>query len=130
MSFFNTFADRSRIKNLNRIKTISIKIVIMNRRKQKKDVPSVIEPINQNHVDVLVRECDILKSDWQLYQDLFTQGPARADTLNKISPAFFLSVHRNLVLSLILRISKLTDPVQTFSQDNLTMQSLLFDWRR
>jgi hypothetical protein len=52
------------------------------------------------------------------------QGPARADTLNGISSEFFYSVHQNLVLALIARISRLTDPARGDKQENLTMESL------
>ncbi len=90
----------------------------------------VVLVIDQRHINVLVSEVQTLRSDWELYRALFMQGPHRAHTLNRISADFFHSVHRNLIIALITRISKLTDPAMTLSQSNLTMEYLKLSLRR
>jgi hypothetical protein len=45
----------------------------------------------------LIDSFHICEADWNLYQQLFTNGPARANTLNSLSGPLFAAIHLCLI---------------------------------
>jgi AbiU2 len=70
----------------------------------------------------------ICEADWNLYRQLFMNGPARAHTLNSLSGPFFVAIHRCLIEITFVRIFKLTDPRESGPKNNrrknLTLDAL------
>jgi len=61
---------------------------------------------------------------WQQYRQLFGDGPETVHLLNRTSGLFFKIVQDELWDSVLLGISRMTDPPQTGKRKNLTVQSL------
>jgi len=61
---------------------------------------------------------------WQQYRQLFGEGPETVHLLNRTSGLFFKIVQDELWDSVLLGISRMTDPPQTGKRKNLTVQSL------
>ena len=61
---------------------------------------------------------------WQQYQQLFGTDAATVDLLNRTSSLFFKVVQDEIWDSVLLGISRMTDPAQTHKNKNLTIQSL------
>jgi hypothetical protein len=72
----------------------------------------------------LIDNFHICEADWELYQQLFMNGPARANTLNSLSGPFFAAIHRCLIEITFVRIAKLTDKRETGKFQNLTLDTL------
>jgi|SRR5262245_60870297 len=76
----------------------------------------------------LIDNFHICEADWKLYQQLFMNGPPRANTLNQLSGPFFAAIHRCLVEITFVRISRLTDPWESGHgknrRKNLTLDAL------
>ena len=76
----------------------------------------------------LIDNFHICEADWSLYQQLFMNGPARANTLNNLSGPFFAAIHRCLIEITFVRIFKLTDPRESGPKNNrrknLTLDAL------
>src|SRR5262245_54127369 len=76
----------------------------------------------------LIDNFHICEADWSLYQQLFMNGPARANTLNNLSGPFFVAIHRCLIEITFVRIFKLTDPRESGPKNNrrknLTLDAL------
>jgi hemerythrin len=96
----------------------------MGMRQSAKRTWKVQKTMNPRDLLKLIDNFHICEADWELYQQLFMKGPARANTLNSLSGPFFASVHRCLVEITFVRISKLTDPRQTGKNLNLTLDAL------
>jgi hypothetical protein len=61
---------------------------------------------------------------WQQYRQLFGDEPETVHLLNRTSGLFFKIVQDELWDSVLLGISRMTDPPQTGKRKNLTVQSL------
>ncbi len=61
---------------------------------------------------------------WQQYRQLFGDDPATIHLLNRTSGLFFKIVQDELWDSVLLGISRMTDPPTTGKKKNLTIQSL------
>lgn len=61
---------------------------------------------------------------WQQYQQLFGSSPETVHLLNRTSGLFFKIVQDELWDSVLLGISRMTDPQKTSGKKNLTLQSL------
>jgi AbiU2 len=76
----------------------------------------------------LIDNFHICEADWNLYQQLFMNGPPRANTLNQLSGPFFAAIHRCLIEITFVRIFKLTDPWESGHgknrRKNLTLDAL------
>jgi HEPN superfamily AbiU2-like protein len=72
----------------------------------------------------LIDSFHICEADWDLYQQLFMNGPARANTLNSLSGPLFAAIHLCLIEITFVRISKLTDGRKTGKNLNLTLDAL------
>jgi len=72
----------------------------------------------------LIDNFHICEADWKLYQQLFMNGPARANTLNSLSGPLFAAIHRCLIEITFVRIAKLTDKRETGKFQNLTLDTL------
>jgi hypothetical protein len=72
----------------------------------------------------LIDSFHICEADWNLYQELFMNGPVRANRLNHLSGPFFATIHRCLIEITFVRIAKLTDIRQNGKFQNLTLDTL------
>lgn len=61
---------------------------------------------------------------WQQYRQLFGSEPETVHLLNRTSGLFFKIVQDELWDSVLLGISRMTDPPKTVGKKNLTLQSL------
>jgi hypothetical protein len=52
----------------------------------------------------LIDNFHICEADWKLYQQLFVNGPPRANTLNQLSDPFFSAIHLCLAKTRFTRI--------------------------
>lgn len=62
---------------------------------------------------------------WQQYRQLFGDDPDTVHLLNRTSGLFFKIVQDELWDSVLLGVSRMTDPPATGKKRNLTIQSLL-----
>jgi len=66
-----------------------------------------------------------LMRTWIVYQNLFDTNQERHDVMYAASGGFFYHIlQESMLASTIMRAGRLTDPVQTAGQDNLTIQQL------
>lgn len=72
----------------------------------------------------LHRELVELHILWQQYRQLFGADPETVHLLNRTSGLFFKVIQDELWDSVLLGISRMTDPVKTGGSKNLTLQSL------
>lgn len=80
-----------------------------------------------------VREIfDDLKSEivwthcrWIMYRQLFDTNEERIDLLNECAGTFFNQLHTVLLDDVILSLSRLTDPHQAFSRENVVLSQLI-----
>jgi hypothetical protein len=83
---------------------------------------------NRRDLLKLIDNFHICEADWKLYQQLFMNGPARANTLNHLSGPLFVAIHRCLIEITFVRIFKLTDPRESGPKNNrrknLTLDAL------
>jgi hypothetical protein len=79
---------------------------------------------NRRDLLKLIDNFHICEADWKLYQQLFMNGPARANTLNSLSGSFFAAIHRCLIEVTFVRIAKLTDKREMGKFQNLTLDTL------
>lgn len=74
---------------------------------------------------VLHRKLIELHILWQQYRQMFGSGHETVQLLNRTSGLFFKIVQDELWDSVLLGISRMTDPPKTFGKKNLTLRSLL-----
>src|SRR5258705_10186702 len=82
------------------------------------DVRTIFESLQQ---DVLW-----LHAKWKVYKQLFGTSERRIAILNDFAPDFFQIVHDGLIYDLLLTMSRLTDPAESFKKENLTLDRLVF----
>jgi hypothetical protein len=80
-------------------------------------------------VEALYRKLDLdmgwLFHKWGEFQELYAKGEERIDLLNSTASNFFYFNHQLMFENMMLHLSRLTDPAQTRSQINLTLESLI-----
>src|SRR5262245_56126852 len=54
-----------------------------------------------------------LHEEWEVFRRLYMEGQAEVDLMNEVAPGFFHIVQGALLNSIILRVCRLTDPVET-----------------
>jgi hypothetical protein len=62
---------------------------------------------------------------WKLYNQLFASGKENIDLLNKTASYVFFQLQRSMVDSVILTLSKLTDPAKTGKYENASLDNFL-----
>jgi hypothetical protein len=72
----------------------------------------------------LWQEAVWLHFEWQQYLKLFGQEQQGLDLLNEAAGALFYVVQKTLLDSVVLSIARLTGPLQSSGQDNLTLRRL------
>lgn len=65
-----------------------------------------------------------LNLEWIVYRNLFDTNQERMDVMYKASGSFFEMVRHSLMITTIMRASRLLDPVKSFGKNNLTIQLL------
>lgn len=65
-----------------------------------------------------------LWSAWQQYTALYVDSEEAVGLLNRTAPRFFFYTQRMFEDGILLRLCRLTDPVSTYSKQNLTVQRL------
>jgi hypothetical protein len=73
----------------------------------------------------LWNEVAILYSKWNEYVELYGTNPERIDLLNEASPFFFMIIEDSLWESIILHITRITDPANSFGKENLSIRRLI-----
>jgi len=97
---------------------------------------STAKEVEQNHLDALGddlgslyhglwNEVAQLYSKWDEYVELFGTKPSRIKLLNDAAPLFFRTVQDSLWESMLLHISRLTDPPKSCGKANLSIQRIL-----
>src|SRR5579862_352192 len=74
----------------------------------------------------LFKEVVWLHAKWQEYRALFGHSPERVDLLNRNAAFFFRVVEDSLWEDVLLHISRLTDPIRSGGNENLSVQCLPF----
>ena len=72
----------------------------------------------------LYHELVLVHAKWLEYRELYAHSSERLDLLNRTSGFFFKIVQDGLWDDVLLHIARLTDPVQTAGNENLTVQIL------
>lgn len=74
---------------------------------------------------LLWKDITWLHFEWNQFRELFGTDPSRMEIMNDAAPRFFWSLERVLWQDILLSISRLSDPVGTGGQQNLTLRRLL-----
>jgi len=91
--------------------------------------------IKQNHIDFygeelgtiifeIDREWHQLNREWIVYRNLFETNQERHDIMHAASPSFFDLVKHSLMITTIMRASRLLDPEKSCGKENLTIRLL------
>lgn len=78
----------------------------------------IFEAVNQQTTQLSHR--------WQVFRQLFDNGQESIDLLNKSGSIVFGLLQKLLIDDAILTISRLTDPIESSSQENASVANLLF----
>ena len=73
---------------------------------------------------VIYNEINWLSFKWSEYCQLFAIEETRIELLNKSAPSFFFLVQKTLIDSIILEITKLTDPIESCNKKNITLKAI------
>jgi len=74
--------------------------------------------------NALWQEAAWLHFEWQQYKKLFAESQENVDLLNELAGAFFGTTQRVFFEHTLLSLSRITGPVQSMGQDNLTIKQL------
>ena len=66
-----------------------------------------------------------LHARWTVFSQLYATNEARVELLNASAPRFFRLCQDVFINDIMITISRLTDPRQTFGKDNLSMERLV-----
>ncbi len=78
----------------------------------------------------LWQEVAWIHRNWAHYKELFGEKSSRIELLNEVAPSFFRSVQDALFETVLLHLTRLTDPAQSLGKSNLSLRqldSLIFD---
>jgi hypothetical protein len=87
----------------------------------KKKIPTEIDEI----YEALYQQVSYLYAKWGVFCQLYGSTKEVVDLLNNSAPSFFRICEDVLVDDILLNISRLTDPKQTFKRDNLSLERLV-----
>lgn len=93
------------------------------------------EEAKQNYINIMGNELgevynelwqDVsrLHIEWREYVELFGTKPLRVNLLNKAAPQFFYIIEKSLWDTILVHITRLTDPPQSMNRKNLSLQQL------
>lgn len=72
----------------------------------------------------LWQEVAWIHRNWAHYKELFGEKPSRIDLLNEVAPSFFHTVQDALFETVLLHLTRLTDPAQSLGKSNLSLRQL------
>lgn len=72
----------------------------------------------------LWQEVAWIHHNWAHYQVLFGEKPSRIDLLNEVAPSFFRAAQDALFETVLLHLTRLTDPAQSLGKSNLSLRQL------
>lgn len=75
--------------------------------------------------DALKQDVSLLHVKWEVFNQLYATSERTVELLNESAPSFFRICQDMLIDDILLTISRLTDPHQTFNRDNLSMERLV-----
>jgi AbiU2 len=75
--------------------------------------------------DALYQDISLLHAKWEVFNQLYVTSEETVGLLNESAPSFFRICQDMLIDDILLTISRLTDPHQTFNRDNLSMERLV-----
>ena len=67
-----------------------------------------------------------LHRKWGIFRQIFVSGENVVELLNGVAPGFFRVCKDLLADDILLSISRLADPKQTFKSDNLSLEQLIY----
>ena len=85
----------------------------------------VIPPEIREEYKSLRNDVCHLHRKWLIFRQLFVSGENVVGLLNSVAPAFFRVCKDLLADDVLLSISRLADPKQTFKADNLSLEQLV-----
>jgi len=86
------------------------------------DVKTIFETLQEDVIWVHAK--------WKVFRQLFGTSEKRIAVLNDFATDFFQIVHDGLIYDILLTMSRLTDPAETFKKENLTLDRLLLMLKR
>lgn len=72
----------------------------------------------------LWQEVAWIHRNWAHYKELFGEKSSRIDLLNEVAPSFFHTVQDALFETVLLHLTRLTDPPQSLGKSNLSLRQL------
>jgi hypothetical protein len=89
------------------------------------EAPNRMEPELEQLYHDLDKDLDWLWRTWGEFRELFTKGPDRFELMNFVASNFFYFLHRLMFEDMMLHLSRLTDPPETFGRTNLTLRRMV-----
>lgn len=71
-----------------------------------------------------------LHAKWKVFRQLFGKSEKRIAILNDFAPDFFQILHDGLIYDILLTMSRLTDPAESFKKESLTLDRLVLMMKR
>ena len=90
---------------------------------QKRNIAKMGEALGKQY-SALHQEVTILHLYWKEYTELFGTNQKRIDRLNQSASGFFRMLQDELLLTNVLHIARLTDPLRSAGKSNLTVRNL------
>lgn len=87
----------------------------------KKNMTDILGDDFGSFLYVIYNEIAWLSLKWNEYGQLFAMKETRIELLNQSAPSFFFLIQRTLLESIILGITKLTDPCNSGKNKNITL---------
>ena len=75
--------------------------------------------------DALYQDMSSLHAKWEIFNQLYVTSEETVELLNESAPSFFRICQDMLIDDILLTISRLTDPHQTYNRGNLSMERLV-----
>ena len=72
----------------------------------------------------LYNETVWLTIKWLEYNELYGTKPSRIDLMNQVAPQIFFIIEKTLWNDILLGISRITDPPETYKKRNITFQAI------
>lgn len=72
----------------------------------------------------LWQEVAWIHRNWAHYKELFGETASRIDLLNEVAPSFFRTIQDALFETVLLHLTRLTDPARSLGKSNLSLRQL------
>jgi hypothetical protein len=66
---------------------------------------------------------------WNVYKQLFDSGQEKIDLINRSAPQFFGIIRQIFFVDVVLSLSRLTDPAESFGHKNLSFELLIDEFQ-